>query len=635
MKNKIFGAAILLCIILSFAIIVNAETDFSGYTPISSSSDLVMLMSESSAWGGKYYLTKDITLASDSVQSPIGIEKNPFTGVFDGNGHTISGLDISGSYNLGLFGVIKGATIQNLTVKGSVAFDSTSTGGNNIGGIIGFSHMNSTVKNCVSYVDVTGPTTGNLYGCGGIIAKIGGTTVGTFTIENCVNYGSVSGRQAVGGILGLDQHSGANSSTVIIGCKNYGTIKGTASCTAGVFGYYWVGVASDLTVKECANYGSIGGVGFTGGVIGAHLASTKTDTYAIDTDISELYNCGSVTGTAATTGGVIGSFHTTNSSGSMAISDLWQKGTNPTIGRVLGTTSFTVRRLYNEGADVNIATVPETVTMSNCVTKGEKTGVLNSAAWTHASGKAELEAFHSNHVYGYVNSADENGHYLVCFCGEKSGTLLGHRWLKEEEDGSYVCSDCEKHTGLLEADVTVTVDAKQSENSTAVNVNISSTKALGSILLEIDAPKGVVLTGVEFPKDAGNLHFVGADATGGVYPNPYRITALNLNNVSAVSDTVKLMYTCEGYSESAFLVSVIECYSQDLKALDTAAVGAVASVGESNTGDVDGDGNVTLGDALKVLSSILKNKTLESGDMNGDGKLTLVDVLRIIKRISQ
>ena len=49
--------------------------------------------------------------------TPLGDASNPFTGTFDGQYHTVSGIKVSSGTYGGLFGYTDGATIQNLGVK--------------------------------------------------------------------------------------------------------------------------------------------------------------------------------------------------------------------------------------------------------------------------------------------------------------------------------------------------------------------------------------------------------------------------------------------------------------------------------------------------------------------------------------
>ena len=68
---------------------------------------------------GNYMLANDITMSGE--WSPIGNSENPFTGIFDGNGHTINGLTAAPEAN-GFFGVAKDAVIRNVILE-NATFD--------------------------------------------------------------------------------------------------------------------------------------------------------------------------------------------------------------------------------------------------------------------------------------------------------------------------------------------------------------------------------------------------------------------------------------------------------------------------------------------------------------------------------
>ena len=106
--KKHFKFLLSVCLlVISLALSVYA-TDFTGYTPISSADDLLALMNSTSAVTGKYYLTKDIDLTG-KTQSPIGEPNGKSFGtasspaVFDGNGYTVKGVNISGGSYVGFF----------------------------------------------------------------------------------------------------------------------------------------------------------------------------------------------------------------------------------------------------------------------------------------------------------------------------------------------------------------------------------------------------------------------------------------------------------------------------------------------------------------------------------------------------
>ena len=125
---------------------------------------------------------------------PIGSDSNPYSGTFDGDGHTISGLyinDSSADYQ-GLFGFVSG-TVQNLSVSGSVS------GNSSVGGVVGSNSFDATVKNCYN----TGKVSGSDH-VGGVVGEKSGN------VENCYNTGNISGNRDVGGVVGWNVSSVTN-----------------------------------------------------------------------------------------------------------------------------------------------------------------------------------------------------------------------------------------------------------------------------------------------------------------------------------------------------------------------------------------------------------------------------------------
>ena len=95
--------------------------------------------------GKTFYLANDIDLQGAAF-TPIADVSYPvdgFAGTFDGNYYTIKGLYINGKTNYkGLFGILNGGTIKNVTVEGTVI-----SSNNNVGGIVG-KIFSGSVENC-------------------------------------------------------------------------------------------------------------------------------------------------------------------------------------------------------------------------------------------------------------------------------------------------------------------------------------------------------------------------------------------------------------------------------------------------------------------------------------------------------
>ncbi len=160
-------------------------------------------------------LTADITLDSSEAWTPIVPDNTHYyTGTFDGKGHTISGLNVTGEFvYAGLFGTVKDGTIKSLTVAGKV---SPSNSQCIVGGIVGYA-SNAVIKNCSNHCSVTGRTTSIIGGIAGFNSS--------GPIIDCYNVGTISGinyAESIGGIVG------SNSGT-ISNCYNVGTVSNDTS----------------------------------------------------------------------------------------------------------------------------------------------------------------------------------------------------------------------------------------------------------------------------------------------------------------------------------------------------------------------------------------------------------------------
>ncbi len=274
----------ILLTVLAFALALSLSI-FASAAEITSADDLLTLMNTPSMWADDYVLTTDINLADATnglLQTPIGNTETLFTGTFDGDGHTISGIEISGGARVGLFGFAANATIKNLTIYGTV----TGTG-NAVGGFVG--HVDTaaiTIENCVNHCTVSGVDS-----VGGIIGRVE-TNSSVVNISKCVNYGTISSTRYAAGIAGF--HSQTNGATTIENCINKGTISASTSYAAGISAYWRVysGAADKCFVQDCMNEGSVtvtGSSGYAGGIIA--YGSNKNYKYTI----TRCLNTGSIT----------------------------------------------------------------------------------------------------------------------------------------------------------------------------------------------------------------------------------------------------------------------------------------------------------------------------------------------------
>lgn len=261
-------------------------------------------------WDSHFKLLADLDLSVLEHSSfPIGRTWDmPFSGVFDGDGHTVSNFRLdrveSEQDNTGLFGVVRGSgsAVKNLGVV-----DPNVRGPYCVGALAGLL-AEGAVTNC--YVvggDVYGDdeNAGGLIGdvcCGGTVAQcyaattvlgdeaIGGL-VGKATrsmITDCYARGSVTGNDEVGGLVGVSFEN-----THIYRCWATGAIVVNGDAAGGLVGENSYGAS----VSQSYALGSVWADGRVGGLVGANMVGAA---------IIQCYSAGAVSGEGAMVGGLVG-----------------------------------------------------------------------------------------------------------------------------------------------------------------------------------------------------------------------------------------------------------------------------------------------------------------------------------------
>ena len=164
-------------------------------------------------------LTADIDLSGETW-TPIGSESTPYTGTFDGQGYTISGMTIENaeSYS-GLFGNVTG-TVKNFTVTGSITItgDETVAKVGGAVGSLGTASAGGTVSGVISGVDIT-VSAGNDH-IGGVVGSMPENS--SPTVENCIYTGKITVTVAAGSVAGI---VGYIRTGTIQNCANQGSIS--------------------------------------------------------------------------------------------------------------------------------------------------------------------------------------------------------------------------------------------------------------------------------------------------------------------------------------------------------------------------------------------------------------------------
>ena len=294
--------------------------------------------------GGVVTLARDIDLSAvchpadeekgiaEASWTPIGTFLNgdgaAFSGKFDGNKKTVNHLFIhsDGIICVGLFEVVSGGMVENLSVSGAI----TVQGASYLGGIVALL-MGGTITNCNSEVSIElnkSPTTAQV-AAGGVVGEIvGDNDVGESTVSYCSNSGDIVATAPVstciGGVVGAlgdysDPDQAAMSKCKIENCKNSGTIA-VSACKDDTWAGGIVGIGTGGSLRNCCNRGKIAlnvdeslkssyasfvRLAFAGGIVGSsgYYERTRFGTITVD----NCQNKGEVAAADATfSGGIVG-----------------------------------------------------------------------------------------------------------------------------------------------------------------------------------------------------------------------------------------------------------------------------------------------------------------------------------------
>lgn len=191
----------------------------------------------------------------------IGDDVNAFTGVFDGNGHTISNFTYSsdGINNIGLFGFIEEAEIKDVVL---VEPNVEAASGRRVGALAGY--VNSGI---VTACGCEGGSVSGHSSVGGLVGSSGYLFISNDYYSNfyyCYSTASVSGGNYIGGLLGN------NSRGTVSDCYARGNVWGSGIISGGLIGYDRRG-----TVMESYSTGAASSTGGqSGGLIGASSSSS-------------------------------------------------------------------------------------------------------------------------------------------------------------------------------------------------------------------------------------------------------------------------------------------------------------------------------------------------------------------------
>lgn len=215
---------------------------------------------------GKYVkLTADIGTEEAPITVILGnASGKPYSGIMDGDGHTICINVTSSKTAVGLIGYAGGATVKNLTVTGNVQLTADKMYAGGFVGMVLWQNGNmTTLTNCVNEATVNVTATSNAAG-------FVGRTLGNLTITGCENHASITTKgNYAAGIVGYvhKSDSGSAPSLTITDTVNTGDITGKTGI-AGIVGLFMTGASGGThRLTNVSNTGKITGTAQVGGII--------------------------------------------------------------------------------------------------------------------------------------------------------------------------------------------------------------------------------------------------------------------------------------------------------------------------------------------------------------------------------
>ena len=329
--------------------------------------------------GCYFKLTRDIDLSG--INWSVSLVP-VFNGCFDGDGHRVLNMQISGCDYLGLFGYLRsGGQVRNIALEGCYLIGtgqhvryigclvgknsgmitnshsiSSVEGRYQVGGLVGDNGDYGTISNCYSTGDVNG-----FVDVGGLVGFNGGI------ITDCYTNDSVTGGHRVGGLVGDNQYSSVSN------CYSIGSVSGTGDHVGGLLGLNWGSIISNCSssgyvsgenrvgglVGDNNGYGRFSNCYSTASVFGADSIGGLVGYNAVDSSLSNCYSTGDVRGDDFV-GGLVGenwnsvSVSNSYSTGSVSGNDyvgglVGYNGTGDTITNCYAIGSVVIGRRYLGG----------------------------------------------------------------------------------------------------------------------------------------------------------------------------------------------------------------------------------------------------------------------------------------------
>lgn len=511
-KEKTMKAKKLLAMVLALVTalaVIPVTASATAVKPISSADQLVELMSTPEMWNGAYYLTADIDLTG-KTQSPIGSAEEHFTGYFDGMGHSITGLNLSGEKHQGLFGWVHNAEIKNFSVSGTVTASTTSSRGN--GGVVGVVSGNTLIENVTASVSVTS----GAQAVGGLAGYVFPYSTGTVNIVNCHSDGTAKGTFGVGGLIGILTAGRETNTTNPV---TDGTVNVIGCSASGTVNY----------VSATGNY-----YAQSGGLIG-QILYFNSDDFVINvvdcTNSAKVLSASADGADKGRVGGIVGWI----SSGNTSIKVVENNGA---INIVSCSNTVDLNARAGLGGIVGVASINDSASYELNVVGCTNTGTMSTTAGGYDSG-----------IVGWI----EGGDVTITAC-KNSGNVVATKTSSNSFAGGIL-----GYASLVSGAAGLTLEVSNSANYGAVS---GTGYYVGGVV-------GTLQDGVHTVSNCANYGNVTADrAVGGIIGwaqratanSKWKITLCNSFNAGTIYGPTKLIGSIIGYPHASFPLTASDCY---------------------------------------------------------------------------
>lgn len=481
---------------------------------------------------------------------PIGIvNQSLFHGIFDGNGHTISGLYAQNYGETGLFaGLYRTATVKNLTIEKSYlsSYDTFA------GGICGYNYK-GTIENCENRAVIS-----SWYYMAGGICGVNFNGM----VSRCSNDAFISGQEAAGGVVG--QESGG----IVQSCYNTGAIKGN-TIAGGVVGAFECG-----SIETCFNIGTVSGDEKIGGVVGdsnanctaCYYQSGVTDTQPIDREIctamkqSEMQKATFAQKLGAAYSGITGSYPLLS----------WQQHRSQTTETTKATATTTTTKKTTTG----------TAKPSNTTTSARTTQTTTTTSLEQPVTGTTLEGEGRVVTQKNIKEIHQIGATLqLYYLGEKGEVP---QWISTDDSIATIDQDGVL-TAVSEGDVIVGALVNQKFYKLTITISVPKTTAETTIPIETETTD--LTTATTEPMTTTVI------TTTTTLPDPYEMGDVDGDSIVSVDDAVQILtyYAKRAAGYTTFFSEI--AHINDLA---------------TNAADINGDRVISVEDAVAVLTYYAK-----------------------------